>query len=36
MPRAPIQWAKAEPASADADSLKQTVKAKYDLHSGSR
>ena len=26
-----IQWAKAEPTSADADSLKQTVKSKYDL-----
>ena len=26
-----IQWAKAEPDSADAESLKQTVKAKYDL-----
>lgn len=26
-----IEWAKAEPGSADADSLKQTVKAKYDL-----
>jgi len=26
-----LQWAKAEPSSADADSLKQTVKAKYDL-----
>ena len=26
-----IQWARAEPSSADADSLKQTVKAKYDL-----
>ena len=26
-----IQWAKAEPASAEAGSLKQTVKAKYDL-----
>ena len=26
-----IQWAKADPASAEAESLKQTVKAKYDL-----
>lgn len=26
-----ITWATAEPGSADADSLKQTVKAKYDL-----
>jgi hypothetical protein len=26
-----VQWAKAEPNSTDADSLKQTVKAKYDL-----
>ena len=26
-----IKWAKAEPDSTDADSLKQTVKAKYDL-----
>ena len=26
-----IEWAKAEPDSSDAESLKQTVKAKYDL-----
>ena len=26
-----IKWAKAEPGSTEADSLKQTVKAKYDL-----
>ncbi len=26
-----VGWARAEPTSADADSLKQTVKAKYDL-----
>lgn len=26
-----LQWAKAEPGSDDADSLKQTIRAKYDL-----